>query len=238
VVQDHVDAPLAGEGLHGLRKIGGLLVVDDQVHAQGLYAVHLLGRGRHDELRVRDEGPAELNGRRVDPSPAPVQQCILVIAQFPEDEHVQEGRDVRLADAGRLLEAHAVGDRHGVARVGHGVLSVASPPHEGHDAVPPFPSGHAGPRLLDYARDLQSQDVGLSRRRRVLARPLDQVGPVHGGCHDADEHLAFRRLWPGRFPDPQHLDAPEPFHQDRFHETSLHADGTGLPSRSALLRFL
>ena len=60
-------------------------------------------------------------------------------------------------------------------------------PAAGQEGADPFP------RLLHGARHLQPEDLGLPGRRRIAARDLRQVGPVHAGSGDA--HQDFIGLW-------------------------------------------
>ena len=163
------------------------------------------------------ESLAQLYGRRVDPAAPAVKERDLAVGQFPEDEDVQKSRNIGFTDAGGLLEAHAVGNAHGVVRVGHGILGVPSASDQRHDAVALFPSDRTWTEILDNTCHFEPQDFRFPRGRRVFPPALDQVGPVDGGGHDPDEHLALSRLRLRQFPHLQDFDSSEPFHQDCSH---------------------
>ena len=113
VVEDDVDAALIGVALHGVGEIL-FLVVDDDVGAERFDALDLARRRRDEHARARRERLHDLHRRRRDAAAAAVQQHRLAVGEPGVEKQVHEGRQVRLADAGRLLEAHALRNAHDV----------------------------------------------------------------------------------------------------------------------------
>ena len=175
-------------------------------------------------LQVRGKGAAELDTGGIDSAAAAVKDGGLPVPELSDHEDVEECGDVRFADAGRLFEAHAVGNPHEVAGIGHGVFGVAATPHEGDDPVPLVPSGDAGSEFLDNPGDLQAEDLRISRRGRVLSFPLHQVGAVDRRCHDLDEHLVLCRRRFFCLADGEHLQSAESVQEYRFHRESSFND--------------
>jgi hypothetical protein len=116
VIEDDVDAALVRVALHGVGEVF-LLVVDDDVGAERGDALDFAGRGRHEDPRARPQGLDELHRGRRDAASAAVQQHGLAVGEPRVEEQVHVRRQIRLADAGRLLEAHARRDSHDVAGV-------------------------------------------------------------------------------------------------------------------------
>ncbi len=136
----------------------------------------------------------------------------------PEDEDVEKGRDVGLADAGRLFETHRFGDGHQVIGIGHGVFGVAPSTDEGHDPVARLPVADPGAGFLDDPGHLQAEDFRISRRRRILALPLHKVGTVDGSGGDLDKNLIFLRLRFFRLTHLENVETAESIEQHSFHE--------------------
>ncbi len=104
-----------------------------------------------------------------------------------------------------LLEAQPFGYGQGVPGVGQGVFGIAAAGQEGGDPVAAPPALHAIAHLHDLARDLQPQGLRRPRRRRIVAQPLQHVGPVHARGLHRDEDLTGARLGPVDADDLQRL---------------------------------
>lgn len=106
-------------------------------------------------------------------------------AQSRFHDEVHEGRQEDLGNGRRVHEVEGPRRREDLAlRHGHGLGVPAS----GQDRAD-RPS-----RVRDRPGDLEAEDRRLSRRRRVLARDLREVGPVDAGGRHPHEDLAGPRL--------------------------------------------
>ena len=73
---------------------------------------------------------------------------------------------------------------------GHGEFGVTAADGEGADLVADGDTLRPLAEGRDPAGDFEARDLGGPFRRRILAFALLDVGPVHAGRHDLDEHLA------------------------------------------------
>ena len=77
--------------------------------------------------------------------------------------------------------------------VGERVLGIAAAADQRDHAVAHLEARGVGAHRFDGAGDLEPEDFGIPRRRRVVTLALDHVGPVDRGVHDLDQNLvAFR----------------------------------------------
>ena len=83
------------------------------------------------------------------------------------------------------------------------------------------PAGHAVAERGDPARALQPRVRRGARRRRVVALPLQEVGPVDRAGGDLDEHLAGAGLRVRHLGPLQHLGTAGLADRDRVHGPSL-----------------
>ena len=96
----------------------------------------------------------------------------------------------RLGQRRGILERNAIGSRQHLHRGHRDLLGVSAPGEQRAHARADRPAVDALADGADRARALQPDDLRRARRRRVLARGLHQVGTVHGGRDDVDDHLA------------------------------------------------
>jgi hypothetical protein len=74
------------------------------------------------------------------------------------------------------------------------VLCIAATRHEGAHAITFAPALCVAAARRNRAGHFQSGDITRARRGRIFALALHQVGPVHSGRRDADQHLSPFRL--------------------------------------------
>ncbi|MNV72135.1 hypothetical protein D3C71_1652000 [compost metagenome] len=115
-------------------------------------------------------------------------------------EQVQPGSGVDLGNGRRLYQAQALGHRQYVTAIDHHFLGHAATGQQGTHPVAHLP-GRARPDFADHACAFEPEEFTGTRRRRVQARALQQVGAIEPRRGDADAHLAYvtgraRRLNP------------------------------------------
>ena len=220
VVEHHVHPPPPREGA---RRRGEILsrVVDHAVHPHRAHALHLARRAGHDHAGGRHQRSAQVDGGRVHPAPAAVQQHRIAVAEPAQHEQVQVRGHVGLADARRLLPRQRLGDPHQVALVGARELRVSSAGHQRHHPVAGTEALDPGSCLEHHARHLEPQDLRLAGGRRVLPVALADVGVINGGRHHLYEHLARAGHGSGGIAPAQHPRIPETVHQYGFHGVSV-----------------
>ena len=127
-------------------------------------------------------------------------------------EHIVPDGEDRLRQRRRLDHRETGGDGEGGAGRRDGEARIAAARHEGRHRIADSVTADACSQRRDRAGDLKAGKVGGAGRRRVAAAPLEDVGPVHAGCGDADQHLAGsgprhrpldgrQHLRPARLPD-------------------------------------
>ena len=110
--------------------------------------------------------------------------------QTPDHHDVRPHRARRLHQAAGLDEVGALGYRRDLTR-GHGdQLGVPAAREQGADLVADSERRHTVTQSCNLTGTLQPEDVGRAGWRLVEALPLEQVGSVHTGGLDADEHFA------------------------------------------------
>ena len=134
-----------------------------------------------------DRGGADAAG-------AAVHQEALAGREVSELEDVGPHGEEGLGDAGGFLHGEAARHRQALYAGRQAVLGVAAAGDERADAVALAPAG-VRRRGGDGARDFQSEDGRRSRRRRILAGALQEVGTVDAGGLDADQDFAGARHW-------------------------------------------
>ena len=162
-----------------------------------------------------------MDGRRVHPAPAAVQQHRVPVAEAAQHEQVEVRGHVGLAHARRLLPRERLGNAHQVAFVGARELGVSPARHQRHHPVAGTEALDPGTHLAHHARHLESQDLRLARGRRVLPFPLADVRSIHRGRHHLDEHLARPGLRQRGIAPAQHPGVSETVHQHGLHGVSL-----------------
>ena len=191
-------------------------VVDGGVGAETETAHALLvGACRHHHRAADrlDQG----DRRGADAAAAAVHEDAAASPQATEAEDREEHREERLRKRRGLLRRHEIRDLHDAAGRGNHLLGVAAAGEQRHRAVAGPPPANAGPDLRYLAGALQSEDLGGSRRRRVLAHALQQVGAIEGcGVHPQPQLTrAERRRW--YIGDPQHALVARTIEDDGFH---------------------
>ena len=230
VVQHHIHPPPPRERAHGRGELLGR-IVHHVVHPHRPHALHLARRAGHDHAHIGNERAAQVDGRRVHPSPAPVQQHRLPVPETAEHEQVQVRGHVGLAHTRRLHPGKRLGDPDQVALAGTRELRVPPAGHERHDPVAGAEALDPGAGLAHHARHLEPQDFGLARGRGVLSFPLADVRPVDGGRHHLDEDLAPSGRGHRRVSPPQNLGSPETVHQYGLHGPSSGGKAASGPTR-------
>ena len=114
--------------------------------------------GGDNQLAVRGEGLAELDGRGVDASAAAVEDSGLAVLEVADHKDIEECRDVGFTDAGGLFKAHAFRDAHQVTGVGHGVFRITATAHQADNPLAHFPTLYAWANLFDGAGDFEAEN--------------------------------------------------------------------------------
>ena len=143
----------------------------------------------------------DLRRRRPDPAADRVHQHPLPGGEAsPRDQGIVRG-EKGLRHGGRRLIAERVGDRQCLILVHREQLGHRATADQSHHPVAHLPAGDA-PNRLDLARVLHAGDVGgPARRRRVVASPLQQIGPVEARRPDANPDVTRMHLGPRHFPE-------------------------------------
>jgi hypothetical protein len=68
-------------------------------------------------------------------------------------------------------------------------LRIAATRNQRADRIARLPLGHVGADPRHMTGDLQTQDRGGTRWRRVMTLPLEHVRPVHAGVMNFDQYL-------------------------------------------------
>ena len=134
----------------------------------------------------------ELDRGGADAAGAAVHQDALAGLEVSELEDVGPDGEEGLRDAGGLLHGEALWHGQALHAGREAVLGVAAAGDERADAVALAPPGVRG-RGGDGARDFQSEDGRRSRRRRIVAGALQQVGTIDARGLDANQHFARAR---------------------------------------------
>lgn len=174
-------------------------------------AAHFVAAGR-GEHAIAERG-GHLDGRGADATGAALHQQRLALAmralpQLAAVEHVGPHREIVLGQRRRLDVGQPRRHRQHLAKRRRAKLGVAAALHQRTD---PIARAQAipvvGVREIaadDFAGHFQARDIGSARRHRIVAGPLEHIGPVHPGSAHADQHLAGLRLRHrplGRFQD-------------------------------------
>ncbi len=192
VAADHVEHELDAALARDRRDLGGEVggpvvdrVVGAEIPAEGRLIV-AADRGDHlraERLRVLDRRVADAAGAAVD-------QDRLARGEPPALEHVVPDRERVLGQARGLEERQPSRRRQAVPGRRDAELGVAAAGRQRAHLVTDAPSGHGRTDRRDGAGDLEPDDRRRSRRRRIVARSLDAVGPVDACVADADQHVA------------------------------------------------
>ncbi len=100
-------------------------------------------------------------------------------------------------------------------------FGVAATGQQGHAGLTDLPALDTRADGVDVAGHLEPDDVGRPVGRRVVALPLQQVGPVDPRSQHGDHHLARPRHRVGHLGQLQHLGPAETVRHDRSHGPSL-----------------
>ena len=209
-----VDA-FAGGGVADRRDEVVLVVVDG---VDGAEAAAGLALGVRSGRRERDgaERARELNRRGADAARAAVDQDALARLQAAAVEQVGPHGEERFGNRGRVPFRDALGRAQALDDGDDAVLRVAAAAHQRADPLPGAPGPGIGGRD-DLSADLQAGNIGGARRRRILAQPLHDVGPVDARGGHADEHFTGARHGHRTGHEPQDVRAARPGDLDRAH---------------------
>ena len=208
MIENHVDAALVRMAQHGFGEVL-LLIVDDDVGAERRYALHLARRRRHEQARARRQRFDDLHRRRRDSAAAAVQQHGLAVGEPGVEEQVHVRREIGFADAGCLLEAQARRNAHDVARMGRRELGVTAAAEQREHALAAREFRDARAECLDGAGGLEPEQRRFAGRRRIMALPLHDVGPVHARRVHANQDAAWSGDRGFGLPGFQHLGSAE-----------------------------
>jgi hypothetical protein len=130
-----------------------------------------------------DGGGADAAAHCVDQDPlAPRQAC-------PGDQRVI-GREECLGDRRGLSELELNRHRKDFVLVRHDIFRVSSAADQPHHPVADVPAAGIGPQCLDLAGIFQPRNIGRrSRRSRIMATPLIDIGAVEPRGLDPHPHL-------------------------------------------------
>ncbi len=81
-----------------------------------------------------------------------------------------------------------------MAGVHHREFRIAPARQERHDLVALPPAGGALADCGHLAGDLEAEGVGGAGRGRIEPQTLQNVGPIHAGGPDANQHLTRSRF--------------------------------------------
>jgi len=217
MVENDVDTLLGGKLLDRLGEVGRLLEVDHQIDPHPLDPLQLVGRGGDDQFRIRHQRLAELHPGHVDAAAAPMNDGRVVVLEAADHEQVEEGGDIGLTDAGRLLEAHARRNRHQVAGVGNGIFGIGAAADQSHHPVADLPAADAIAKLCHGPGYFQPENGRIAGRRGIVAHPLHEIGAVYRGGMHLDKNLSRTGSRLVRLADLHYLNSAETVHQNSFH---------------------
>ena len=109
--------------------------------------------------------------------------------QPPVHEHVDPHGKESLGQRAGLRHRQAVGHGQDLRLRRHGEGRVTAAVDERADGVAQGEPRRALAERHDAAGDLEPRQIGSARRRRVGARALHDIRPIHPGGLDSDEHL-------------------------------------------------
>ena len=161
-----------------------------------------------------------LDRERPDPAGAAVHQERLARGEV----RVRQGRPDRRRDLehpGRVDEVVAGRRREHLAGGYADALGVPAAGEQGDARLADLEPADAGPEGGHVPRDLEPDGLAGPRRRRVVALPLHEVGPVDPGPDDVDQHLARAGLGVRHLTDLQDVGISRLGHDDGTHPASL-----------------
>lgn len=187
-VEHHVDPDAVRERQDAFDEVLGA-VVDDQVGTEVPRRLDLaVAAARRDHRRAQRLRPQHGVGAHA--AGAAVHEQGLAGAESGEHADVRVHGARGLGQAGGLDQVDGVGDGQHLGRGCHDERRVAAAGQQRAHMVADGHRGHAVTECPDGAGDLEPQDLRGAGRRRVVPRALLQVGVVHPGGGDLDEHLA------------------------------------------------
>ena len=86
-------------------------------------------------------------------------------------------------------EAPTLGNRHGHTGINNRLFRIASPANQTEDPLANGNRGDCRAHGLHFSGEFESEDIGLARRRWVLALALERIRPVERGCPHSHENL-------------------------------------------------
>ena len=133
-----------------------------------------------------------------------------------------------------LQQPEAMRDWQGVVSGRQRVLRVTAPRQQGTDLFPQPRSRNTRPDGNNLACRFQTGQGGRPRRRRIFARPLQRIGPVHPGSSHPDQNLAQPGLGHGRDGGRQNLWPTGCRDRDNLHAFGQRSHGCSRPGRSSM----
>src|ERR1700746_121095 len=100
----------------------------------------------------------------------------------------------------------------------HRFFGVTAARQESHRAVANAPSSCLVTKRCNYTGALQPQNRRCTRRRRIKALPLHQVGSIYPGASDLDQQIGGP--WPRliEIAEPERVFIAGLIYQDRLHD--------------------
>ena len=134
----------------------------------------------------------------------------------PRDQRVVGGEE-HLRNGGRLDVGETARDRQRLVLVHRDELRLRATAHQAHHPVPNLPAGHV-PHRLDLTRVLHPGNVGRhTRRRRILASALNEIGAVEPRGVDPDTDVSGAHLGLRNVADADDLGTAGAIVDDRAH---------------------
>ena len=100
----------------------------------------------------------------------------------------------RLAQRRRAIHAHACGHRQRMICLRHGVFRISATGQQRRHRIAHSPAGHTFAHSRHMPGRLQPRQGRGIGGRRIIARALQRIGPVHTRIGDTDQDLAGTRL--------------------------------------------
>ena len=214
-VEDHVHALAAGERLHPLGEIL-LAVIDRRIRAEAQAGLAFGGRagGREHPGAAR---MGELDGGEADPAAAAMDERGLPRREPAVPEEIGPDREIGLGQRGGAERVVAAGPGQALRRRGDRVFRVAAAVHERADPVTRRKLPGIFAPVHDRARHFEADMRARAGRRRILALALGDIGAVHAGRLDPDQHLVGPRPRHGPGRRAQHFGAAGALGLDEGH---------------------
>src|SRR6185312_10101438 len=187
-VEDHVGTTFAAHPLHEIL----IAVADGDLRAQFGAQVEFVPRPGGDG-HPGTERACHLDAVRADAAGATVNEQQLTGGQVRGHHQVRPHRAGHFGQAGGVLQRHTVGKRHHLNGGDGDKLRVTPACQQSADLLPGGPLCDSVTDPGDGSGHLESEDLAGSRRGRIVAGGLQEVGAVDPRRTYLDEHFtAFR----------------------------------------------